>query len=116
MQGGESIKEFPADVVDAAEVWLKGDDLKKGQSIWAAYDACAKGINNSLNRMWRPLKSGENETQLLQAMLKKLWPERARDKCYSALSSKKNRVFKKKQRDAASLTAEEEDFLGNAFL
>ena len=50
----------------------KGADA--GARIWSAYANAQKMISNHINPLWKDrLASGENQTQLLEAIRKKIW-------------------------------------------
>ena len=63
---------WPDDVRSAALSFL--DKNNAGVRVWSAYANAQRMINNNINPLWKErLASGENETQLLEAIRKRIW-------------------------------------------
>lgn len=102
--GYDEVREWPSEVIKAATNFIqktkKGGGPEKpadvGGRIWNQYANAQKIICNHFNPLWRDLGSGENETQLLEAIRKRIWEQvTARELAVSRLSTKQNKISKK---------------------
>ena len=110
-------RKFPGSVETAYQTKIALDKnglprtlKEQGKAIWKRFDDSKKTIVNSINKHWRTLKSGENETQLLHEILAVLWKEDCAARAKSRLSSKVSSL-KKKVENNKEVTEEVVNFL-----
>jgi hypothetical protein len=73
-------KKWSVAVVDAWKQFLnktdQADHTARGKAIWKQFDAAKTDINNFLNPLWPDkLKSGTNESAVLDAILRNRWAD-----------------------------------------
>lgn len=75
----ENVRAFPEHIKEALQNFLtfrnrEETELQIGKRIWDNYEDCRTTINNHVNKLWRVVKSGENQSTVFTEILEKMWP------------------------------------------